>query len=437
MNADVNQTARTAVRGHFIDFVANPALAGSVTLRDLPDGVMLIDEGRIVAIDAYTALQAEFESAQARHDYQGQWVLPGFVDSHAHYVQTDIIASPSDSLLDWLDTYTFEAERLFADPAHAGTVAKAFVRLLLQNGTTSASVFASVHAASCDAIFEAAQAAGMRLNAGKVLMDQNAPVNLRDTAEEGIKESLALISHWHGRDRLRYSVTPRFVPTSSRAQLQLAGELYQSHPDLHLQSHVAENAAEVAWVKELHPAARSYLQVYEDHGLLGPRATYAHGIWLDDVDRACLANTQTALAFCPTSNLFLGSGLFDLDKARQSDITVGLATDVGGGDSFSMLSTMREAYKVCQLKGQPIGVETLFYLATAGAAKALGLDSYIGDFSVGKEADFVVYDKQATELLSRRLGNCHSLSEQLFVMMMLGDDRAIARVHLMGRPVPI
>lgn len=423
------------MRAHFIDFVQDPANAGSITLRDLPDGVMLIEHGRIHAIGAYAEFKTEFETADVRHDYQSQWVLPGFVDSHAHYVQTDIIASPSGSLLDWLNTYTYEAERQFADPEHAKTVADAFVRLLLRNGTTSASVFASVHAASCDAIFEAAQAAGMRLNAGKVLMDQNAPADLRDTAEQGIEESLALISHWHGRDRLRYSVTPRFVPTSSRAQLQLAGELYQSQSDLHLQSHVAENEAEVAWVKQLHPNARSYLQVYEDHGLLGPRTAYAHGIWLDDADRACMANTHTALAFCPTSNLFLGSGLFDLDKAHQNNITVGLATDVGGGDSFSMLSTMREAYKVCQLKGQSVSAETLYYLATAGAAKALGLNDFIGDFSVGKEADFVVYDKQSTELLARRIAKCRSLPEQLFVMMMLGDDRAIARVHLMGRPM--
>jgi guanine deaminase len=401
----------------------------------MPDAVMVIEAGKITAVGPYADLRQVFDEAEHRFDYQGQWLMPGFVDSHIHYVQTDVIASPSVSLLQWLDTYVYESESRFADPSHAESVANVFLRFLLQNGTTSAGVFASVHRHSCDAIFKAAQAMGMRINAGKVLMDQHAPANILDTAQGGIDDSLALIERWHGRSRLRYSVTPRFVATSSAKQLRWAGGLYQSRPDLHVQSHVAENEEEVAWVKRLYPSARSYLQVYDDFGLLGPRTTYAHGVWLDDVDRELMARRKAALAFCPTSNLFLGSGLFDLAATQAKTVRVGLATDVGGGDSFSMLSTMREAYKVCQLKRQPVSVDTLFYMATSGAAHALGLEAYVGDFSVGKEADFVVYNLEATPLLARRMSHCQSLSEQLFVMLMLGDDRAIARVHLMGKPV--
>lgn len=431
----MSRDCHTAIRGHLIDFAAGALTGEAATMRSIPDGVMIIEDGVITAMGPYAQWRQAFEATQHRFDYQDQWVLPGFVDSHIHYVQTDVIASPSQSLLDWLSTHVYESESRFVDPAYADSVASFFLQQLLRHGTTSAGVFASVHRHSCDAIFKAAQTLGMRINAGKVLMDQHAPKNILDTARGGIDDSLALIEDWHGRSRLRYSVTPRFVPTSSAEQLRLAGELYQSRTDLHVQSHVAENEEEVAWVKHLYPTARSYLQVYDDFGLLGPRTTYAHGLWLDENDRQLLARRQAALAFCPTSNLFLGSGLFDLAATERQGVRVGLATDVGGGNEFSMLSTMREAFKVCQLKRQPVRVETLFYLATMGAAQALGLGSYIGDFSVGKEADFVVYDRQATPLLARRLSYCQSLSAQLFVMMMLGDDRAIARVHLMGQPV--
>jgi guanine deaminase len=265
-------------------------------------------------------------------------------------------------------------------------------------------------------------------------MDQNCPKPLRDSARGGIDESQALIKKWHGQARLRYSVTPRFIPTSSAEQLRLAANLYHDYPDLHLQSHVAENAEEVAWVKRLYPSARSYLEVYRDFGLLGARAIYAHCIWFDDDDRTLMANTRTAAAFCPTSNLFLGSGLFDYRAARAAHMIVGLATDIGGGTSFSMLRTMHEAYKVAQLTGLTLTPEDCFYLATLGGARALGLDQFVGNFQVGKEADCVVLNPESTALTTRRFQKTRNLSEQLFVMMMLGDDRMIEQTHIQGIP---
>jgi len=357
------------------------------------------------------------------------------VDTHTHFAQTDIIASPSPSLLEWLNHYTFPEEARFSDPVHGQVVAEFFIQELLRQGITTASVFATVHPESCEAIFQAADDRAMRIIAGKVLMDQHAPESLCDTAEGGIEASRALIQRWHGRRRLRYSVTPRFIPTSSETQLKLAAALYHEIPDLHLQSHVAENEDEIAWVKRLYPNSRSYLQVYQDFGLLGPRATYAHCIWFDDGDRRLMAATQTAAAFCPTSNLFLGSGLFDLAAARSHGLTVGLATDVGGGTSFSMLRTMQEAYKVAQLKGLTMTAEECFYLATLGGARALGLDSMIGSFDLGKEADVIVINPQATALCSRRMQSTQTLSEQLFVTMMLGDERMIEQTHILGRPM--
>jgi guanine deaminase len=285
-----------------------------------------------------------------------------------------------------------------------------------------------------DAIFGAARARRMRLIAGKCLMDRNSPENLRDTAEGGISESRALIERWHGRERLSYALTPRFAPTCSDAQMRLAGALFGEVPGLYLQSHVAENRGEVAWVKELYPEARSYLDVYDGFGQLGARSVYAHCIWLDDTDRARMADTGAAMSFCPTSNLFLGSGLFDLAAADAAGVRVGLGTDVGGGTSFSMLRTLDEAYKVLQLGGQSLGAQRAFYLATLGGARTLYLDHKIGNFAPGKEADFVVLDPAATPLLARRSACCKTLAERLFVLMMLGDDRAVAATYVLGEP---
>ena len=423
-----------AVRGEIVHFLADPA-ADPRALEHFADGVLIVRDGHVAECGPATALLAKLPAGTPLADHRGKLILPGFVDTHVHYPQTDIIASHGEQLLEWLEKYTFPAERRFADPAHAAEVAGFFCDELLRNGTTTAAAFATVHPASVEALFEAAQQRRMRLITGKVLMDRNCPDFLRDTAETGYAESRALIERWHNRDRLLYAITPRFAPTSTPAQMALAGRLFREHPGVFLQSHLAENRAEVAWVAQLHPEARSYLDVYERAGQLGMRALFAHCLWLDDSDRRRMAERGAAMSFCPTSNLFLGSGLFDLARARALGVRVGLGTDVGGGTSLSMLQTLNEAYKVLQLGGQSLSAASGFYLATLGGAHSLYLDDRIGNFAPGKEADFVVLDPRATPLLARRSAACATLEERLFVLMMLGDDRAVAATYVMGVPM--
>lgn len=422
-----------AVRGEIVHFLADPA-HDARALEHFADGVLILRDGRVSECGPAAALLSRLPADATVADYRGKLILPGFIDTHVHYPQTDIVASHGEQLLDWLEKYTFPAERRFADPAHAAEVAGFFCDELLKNGTTTAAAFATVHAAAADALFAAALERRMRLITGKVLMDRNCPEFLRDSAESGYAESKALIERWHGRDRLLYAITPRFAPTSTPAQMQLAGRLFAEHPGVFLQSHLAENRGEVAWAAQLHPGARSYLDIYDRHRQLGPRAVYAHCIWLDDTDRRRMANTGSAISFCPTSNLFLGSGLFDLQRARALGVRVGLGTDVGAGTSFSMLQTLNEAYKVLQLGGQSLSAASAFHLATLGGAHSLYLDDRLGNFAPGKEADFVVLDPQATPLLARRSAACATLEERLFVLMMLGDDRAVAATHVLGEP---
>lgn len=422
-----------AVRGEILHFVADPADRADA-LAHFPDGLLILRDGCVAELGPADELLAKLPIDAAIQDRRGHLILPGFVDTHVHYAQTDIIASHGEQLLAWLEKYTFPAERRFADPAHAASVAGFFCDELLRNGTTTALAFATVHAASVEALFTAALQRRMRLVTGKVLMDRHCPDFLRDSAAGGIAESRELIEKWHGRGRLGYAVTPRFAPTSTPEQMRLAGELFAAYPDLHLQSHVAENRGEVAWVAQLYPEARSYLDVYERFGQLGPRSVFAHCLWLDDMDRARMAASGAAMSFCPTSNLFLGSGLFDLAAAHTAGVRVGLGTDVGGGTSFSMLQTLNEAYKVLQLNGQSLSAERGFYLATLGGARSLYLDDRIGSFLPGHEADFVVLDPAATPLLARRSAACTTLAERLFVLMMLGDDRAVAETWVMGAP---
>ncbi|THF60957.1 guanine deaminase [Pseudothauera rhizosphaerae] len=424
--------ALRAVRGEIVHFLADPAERGPAATEHFPDGLLILRDGRVAECGPAADLLPRLPAGTPVEDRSGRLIMPGFVDTHIHYAQTDVIASHGEQLLAWLEKYTFPAEGRFADPVHAAEVAGFFCDELLRNGTTTAMVFATVHPASVDALFEAAQARRMRLIAGKVLMDRHCPDFLRDTAESGYRESRALIERWHGRDRLLYAVTPRFAPTSTPEQMQAAGRLFAEHPGVYLQSHVAENRGEVDWVARLYPHARSYLDVYERYGQLGPRSVYAHCIWLDDADRARMAATGSAMSFCPTSNLFLGSGLFDLARADALGVRVGLGTDVGGGTSFSMLATLNEAYKVLQMNGQNLPAERAFYLATLGGARSLWLDDRIGSFAAGREADFIVIDPAATPLLARRVAQAETLAERLFVLMMLGDDRCITETWIMG-----
>lgn len=429
----MNPPSPHAVRGEILHFVADPA-HDARALEHFADGLLIVRDGRVAECGPADALLPGLPADAAVTDYRGKLILPGFVDTHVHYPQTDIIASHGEQLLEWLETYTFPAERRFADPTHAAEVAGFFCDELLKNGTTTAAAFATVHATSVDALFAAALERRMRLITGKVLMDRNCPDFLRDSAESGYADSKALIERWHGRDRLLYAVTPRFAPTSTPAQMTLAGRLFAEHPGVFLQSHVAENRAEVAWAAALYPEAPSYLGIYDHFGQLGMRAVFAHCIWLDDADRRRMAATGAAMSFCPTSNLFLGSGLFDLQRARALGVRMGLGTDVGAGTSFSMLQTLNEAYKVLQLGGQSLSAASAFHLATLGGAHSLYLDDRIGNFAPGKEADFVVLDPQATPLLARRSAACATLEERLFVLMMLGDDRVVTATHVLGEP---
>ncbi len=434
---DGGTSVSAAFRGEIVDFVGDPATLGDAAHRHLADGVLVVRDGRVAALGPASEILPSLPDGVVVADHRGKLILPGFVDTHVHYAQMDVIASYGAQLLEWLERYTFPAEGEFGNPEHAREVAEFFVAELLRNGTTTAMVFATTHRTSVDAIFAAARSRALRLIAGKVLMDRNVPALVRDTADSGYDDSKALIAEWHGRDRLLYAVTPRFAPTSTERQLELCGRLLDEHPGVFLQSHVAENRGEVAWVAELFPWSRSYLDVYDHYGLLRPRAVYAHCIYLDASDRQRMATTGAAMSFCATSNLFLGSGLFDANAAHAAGVRVGLGTDVGGGTSLSMLRTLDESYKVCQLAGQTLDPFRAFYLATLGGAAALYLDAHIGSFDVGKEADFVILDPAATPLLARRMARATTLAERLFAFMILGDDRAVHATHVLGAPAHV
>lgn len=406
------------------------------------DGLLVTTVGedglsRISAMGPHALLHAAHADVPTT-DWRGRWIAPGFVDMHIHYAQTDVIASPADGLLPWLNNYTFPQETRFADPAHAREVARFYFDELVRNGVTTALTFATAHTASVDALFEEAQRRQLRMIGGRVLQDRHSPEGLRDaSAQQSLYETEQLIARWHGTDRLGYAITPRFAPTSSEAQLRGAGELAASHPSVWVQTHVAENADEIRWVAELFPKSRSYLGVYEDMGLLRQRSVYAHCLHLDADDRALMAERGATAAVCPTSNLFLDSGFFNFEQAQSHQLLHGLASDVGGGTSFSPFHTMHAAYTVARQSagknGHSLSAEHLWWLHTAGAALALDLGGVVGNLAVGCEADFVVLNPAATPLLARRTAAADSLQEQLFAMIVLGDDRLIERVVVNGR----
>ncbi|MEY4756206.1 MAG: hypothetical protein RJA34_1104, partial [Pseudomonadota bacterium] len=398
----------------------------------------------VQAVGSFRDVSAQFPDLAFEH-LPGRIIAPGFVDLHVHYPQLDVIGSPADGLLPWLENYTFPAEARFADPAHCASVATCFVDELLRNGVTTALAFASSHVASVHALFGAAQARGMRLITGKVLQDRHSPEGVRDDTEQSLIDTESLIQRWHGVGRLGYAITPRFAPTSTDAQLRGAGELAAKYPEVWIQSHVAENKDEIAWVRELFPASRSYLATYADFGLMRDRAVYAHCIHFDDEDRALMRNTGAAAAVSPTSNLFLGSGFFDYAGAERVGYKFGLASDVGGGTSFSPFHTMLAAYYVGREGHAKLGLslspQHLWWQHTAGAAAALGLDGVqgrpaIGSLQPGSEADFVVLNPRATPLLARRTASARTLDELLFALIVLGDDRVVEKVVLAPGSAP-
>lgn len=428
----------TAICADLLDFTADPGLdeRASAAVRWRPDHWLLIDaRGRIAAV------QPEAPGDDwLKLDHRGRLLLPGFIDSHVHAPQLDVIASWGTELLDWLATYTFPAEAAYADPAVAQAGAERFLDALLAHGTTSAVVFATVHRISAEALLAGAHTRGMRLITGKVLMDRHAPENLRDDVLQAEADCEALIARWHGQGRLAYAVTPRFAATSSEAQLAMAGRLLARHPGLYLQTHVAENRAEVAWVAELFPHDRSYLGVYARHGLLTERAVLAHGIWLDDVDRHQMADAGAQIAFCPSSNLFLGSGLFGWAQARSAGVGVSLASDVGGGTALCPLRTLADGYKVQALAGQRVTAWALLHGATRGAAEGLRLGHEIGRLEPGLLADVCLWDwaqgpvaRRRDELAQRPDAPVAALHERVFAWLTLGDERNLVEARVAGR----
>lgn len=422
-----------AYRGTIVHALRDPGHDDEDAVQVFADGILCVVGDKVEEAGPADAILRRLPTDVELVDHSGRLIMPGFVDTHIHYPQVDVIASYGAQLLDWLTDYTFPAEARLADQAVARETASFFLDELLRNGTTTALVFATVHPHSADAIFEAARSRGMRLIAGKVLMDRHCPESLRDSAESGYRDSKVLIEKWHGVDRLSYAITPRFAVTSSDGQLAAAGRLAAEHPEVYVHTHLAENTKEVAWVRELFPERRSYLDVYDHAGLVRQRSVYAHCIHLDDADRQRMGESGAAAAFCPTSNLFLGSGLFDLAAADSHGIRTGIGTDVGGGTSFNIPRTLGEAYKVLQLRGQTLTPRRAFYLATLGGARALYLDDRIGNFEPGKEADFVIMDPDATPLMARRMAAAPDIGEKLFALAILGDDRNVHAVYVAGK----
>lgn len=422
-----------AYRARILHLLDDPAGDADAALQYFEDGILWIQDGKVKALGPADELLPLPLNVSVR-EYPNHLIIPGFIDAHVHFPQTGIIASHGGQLLDWLNRYTFPAEARFGDIEYARDMAELFLQELLRNGTTTAVVFCSVHPQSVNALFAAAKEKNLCLIAGKVLMDRNAPDGLCDTAEDGYEQSKTLIERWHRVDRLHYAVTPRFAPTSSPRQLELAGTLLTEYPDLYLHTHLAESLPEIAWVKELFPEANDYLQVYEQAGLLGRRSVFAHGVHLCDSQCQRLAAAGATVAHCPTSNLFLGSGLFNLRQLQQHGVRVAMGTDVGAGTSFSLFRTLDEAYKVQQLQGHNLDPLQAFYYATLGAARALDL-SGIGNLQPGKDGDFVILDLDATPLLSYRLQHCAGPRDLLFVLNTLGDDRLVQATYAAGQCV--
>ncbi|MDQ2064877.1 guanine deaminase [Xinfangfangia sp. CPCC 101601] len=416
--------------GQVLSFTADPFVEGPSAARHISEGAVLVEHGRIAAVGEAAALKAAHPQAQ-RHDYGRALISAGFVDAHVHYPQTAMIASWGKRLIDWLNGYTFPEEMRFTDPSYAIEIAERYLDLTLSHGTTSFCTYATIHPGSVDAIFGAAQKRGQRIYAGKTCMDRNAPEGLRDTAQSAYDDSKALLQKWHGVDRLSYVITPRFSPTSTPEQLAAMGQLWREHPDCLMQTHLSEQTDEIAWVKDLFPQSRDYLDTYEAQGLLREGALYGHAIHLTEREKSRLIEAGASLVHCPTSNTFIGSGLFDMGLARQ--LRVGLATDTGGGSSFSMLHTMAAAYEIAQLRGEALHPAQLWWLATQGSARALHAEHQIGNIAAGMEADLVVVDLASTFGIEQATRRASNLWEQLFPTIMMGDDRAIHEVWIGGK----
>jgi guanine deaminase len=426
--------ADTALRGRLVWFVENPEDRGEAAVRHIEDGLLVLEAGRIVAVGETRELRPRLPAGVTLHDHAGKLIMPGFIDPHIHLPQTQVVASWAAQLLDWLNAYTFVEEQKYDDPAHAARGAAFFLDELLANGTTTAVTFCSVHSTSAEALFAESARRNTRMAAGKVMMDRYAPEALTDTARTGYDQSKALIGRWHGRGRQLYAIAPRFALTSTPEQLEAAGTLSREHPDCLVETHISENLAEVETAKRLYPDCADYTAIYEKYGLLGPKSLMGHSIHLSESERQRFSDAGAVAVHCPTSNLFLGSGLFDWQGARDArrPFRIGVATDIGGGTSYSMLQTMNEAYKVQQLRGHRLDSFALFHAMTRGNAIATGLEELIGSFEPGHECDAVVLDAKATPAMAHRMETVKTLAQELFVLLTMGDDRAVEETYVMG-----
>jgi guanine deaminase len=421
---------RTILRGRVLTFIEEPqGLDDTASYRYLEDGAILIDDGKVVSLSDYSpALAAGAEVI----DHRPHLIMPGFIDTHLHFVQMQVIASYAGALLEWLNTYTFVEEQKFARQGHAAHIASAFYDELVRHGTTTAAAYCSVHPQSVDAYFAEAEKRNMLMIGGKVMMDRNAPPGLLDTAQSSYDDTRALIERWHGRGRGLYAISPRFAITSTPEQMDAAKALVAEHPECYMQTHVSENDAEITTAMSLYPQTKDYTGIYEDYGLLGPKSLMGHSIYLSHREAKVMAETGAVAVFCPTSNLFLGSGLFDRERLMAGGVRIGVATDIGGGTSYSMLKTLDEGYKVLQLRGQRLTPLNSFYMMTLGNARALSLEGTIGSIVPGASADLVVLDASATPAMALRMQTVTSLAEELFLLQTLGDDRAIVETYVAG-----
>lgn len=422
------------LKGHVLSFASSPFDGGRPEDACQIHEAVALRDGKVAAVGPLAQLRAERPEVPVT-DHGARLILAGFVDAHVHYPQTAIIASWGKRLIDWLNSYTFPEEARFGDRTYADEIAARYLDLSTAHGSTTVASYCTIHPESVDAFFTAAQARGQRVVAGKTCMDRNAPDDLRDSAQSAYEDSAALLARWHGVDRLEYAITPRFSPTSTPEQLEALGALWGEHPDVLMQTHLSEQTDEIAWVRSLFPQARDYLDTYEEFGLLGARGLYGHAIHLEERERHRLREYGAALVHCPTSNTFIGSGLFDMQGLMAEGQRIGLASDTGGGSSFSMLRTMAAAYEVGQLRGTPLHAAQLLWLATQGSAAALRMQDKIGNIAPGMEADLVVLDLASTSAIAQRAERAEDLWEAVFPTIMMGDDRAIAEVWINGKRV--
>ena len=428
--------SRTLLRGRTLSFSRYPdSVDDHGAYRYEADGGVLIEGGKIVALRDFASVSKKADGAKII-DHRPHLILPGFIDCHAHYPQMQIIASYGAELLDWLNKYTFPEETKFVDTQHGRRIARTFLDELIRHGTTSVVAYCSVHKSSAEAFFAESHSRDMLNIAGKVMMDRNAPQGVLDTPQSGYDDTKALIAEWHGKGRQHYAITPRFAITSTPEQMDMAGALMREHPDLHMQTHLSENHAEIAFTCELYPQAKDYTDVYAHYGLLGPRALFGHSIHLSDRELDALSDSGSIGVFCPTSNLFLGSGLFPYQQNRKrlKALRIATATDVGGGTNYSMLRTMDEAYKIIALQGEKLNPFASFWQITRGNAEALSLSDRIGTLEEGTDADIVVLNAAATPVMKLRMETVETLAEELFLLQTLGDDRAVAEVYVSGKP---